>query len=438
MSRGKLLLVFATTLFLISTTSVLSILARHSTSAASGNLTPCSPAIQAGNQAGAERVNGLFVVTFATPEGKLRINLPDDMETGDTISGTVNPEPAGPTNPQRAANETELNGYVIQVMGQKIPVRARTFRFTIPITISLPLITINLLHLDRPIARTTVPISAGAPARPKQFTLPTGGQQDQPIEIKCPCNGVFSPEDVVRIGGATAPPLAESPRKIIVQDTSKSTGPTKIEIKENGAAAECPFRNIRIDLSAPKTNLKRGETTELHVEVSGLSGLAQDIPLKLANASTTVIKMSEGDIQDTTVNRSAVQANGSYSLNRTLTGIQPGSFLITGTVTWTESCTKDVPGGPNEPGPISQPTPTPLTPTNTTSGEVCKWINYKTYLVDEFKRVRSTDPNLEVRNESAHGGGTAVSFHCKAAGTFIFIVTKESGSDVVEVTCTQP
>ena len=115
--------------------------------------------------------------------------------------------------------------------------------------------------------------------------------------------------------------------------------------------------------------------------------------------------------------------------------------MVTGTVTWTETYTKEVTGGviAGGPGPVSQPSPTPLTPTDTAKGEVCKWINYKTYRVDEFKRVDSKDKNLEVRSASAHGGGVAVEFHCKAAGTFIFQVTKDSGSpDIVSVTCTQP
>jgi len=178
----------------------------------------------------------------------------------------------------------------------------------------------------------------------------------------------------------------------------------------------------------------------MHVEVIGLSGLTQNLPLKLENASTTVVKMSGGEIQNIRINASAVQTNGTYSINRTLTGIQPGSFRIDGTVTWTDTCTRDATGGPisGGPGPVSQPppSPTPLTPTDTADGEVCKWVNYKTYRVDEFKRVTSTNSNLEVKNESAHGGGTAVSFHCKATGTYIFTVTKESGgADVVSVTC---
>jgi hypothetical protein len=434
MIRAKLLVAIIP-LVVIAVVPLVSLIAAHSELKTEAAITPSiSPCHEAGYNAGVITLNGLLIITFDTPLGKIKINLPDDLAAGDTVSGTVNVEPAGPSKSERDKNETELSGYVIDIGGQKKNLRDRMISLVIPATQ-----TITLIHLGQPVATSEIPVSTTPLPAPNKFTLPTGGQHGRTIEIKGPFNGAFMPQDSVKIGETTAPPIAESPRKIVVMNNSPATGPTKIQINENGTTTECPFRNIKINLSAPKTDLKRGEKTEMHVEVLGLSGLTQNVPLKLENASTAVVSMSGGEIQNSEINARAVQ-NGSYSLNRTLTGIQPGSFRIDGTVTWTDTCTGDPTGGPisGGPGPVSQPppSPTPLTPTDTADGEVCKWINYKTYRVDEFKRVQSTNSNLEVKNESAHGGGTAVSFHCKAAGVFIFTVTKESGDpDVVSVTC---
>ncbi len=205
------------------------------------------------------------------------------------------------------------------------------------------------------------------------------------------------------------------------------------------------FRNLGIRLSAPKTNLLRGERTTLEVLVSGLAGVTQDVPLGLENRSSEIIGMEGGEQQRVMIHPSDVREGGLYRAQRGLTGVQPGAFIINGTVSWSERNTfsqrTDEPGGvvAGGSGPVSQPTPTPLVPTDTASGQVCKWVDYKTYRVDEFKTEDSTDKNPEVRHASAKGGGVTVSFHCKAAGTFIFKVTKESASpDVVSVTCTQP
>ena len=406
---------------------------------------PCKPSTNStigsnalGYHVGINNANGLVVTTVDTPQGKIKVNLPDDMAAGDTISGTVETEPAGKDQTDRAKNQGVLNGEVIDVGGQKTKVGDKKISCVIPSTLTNEARTIVLQHNGQPVATTQIPILVTPPPTPTQLTLPTGGQQGKTIE----CLGNFAPTDQVKIGGTTMPPIAESPRKLVVRNTSEAVGPTTIECSQHGTVTQSPFRNIGIKLSAPKLNLRRGETSTLHVEVMGLTGITQPVPLDLVNNSPNVISMSGGNVQHINIQPTQVQANGTAPFDFTLTGIMAGAFGVTGTVIWTETYNAG-PGGviAGGPGPTSQPTPapTPLTPTDTASGEVCKWVNYKTYRVDEFKRVQSQNANLEVRNSSAHGGGTAVEYHCKAAGTFTFTVTKESGSpDVVSVTCTQP
>jgi hypothetical protein len=374
--------------------------------------------------------DGLFIDNFYTPQGKIKVNLPDDMAAGDTISGTVDIEPAGKNDTERAQNQTELNGYVIEVEGTKAKAGDVKFIFVIPPTVTPAAKTIVLMKDNRAVARSTVPISP-TPLMPIQITLPTGGQQGRTVQ----CRGPLTPTDHIEIGGKVQPVIAESPRQMITLNTSEVIGQTTIKCGQQ----ECTFRNIGIKLSAPKLDLQRGETTTLHLVVMGLAGNTQDVPLDLVNNSPTIVNMAGGMEQHAVINPSAIQSDGTWSLDRTLTGIQPGGFVITGTVTWNDTCTGRG-GGVIADGPgTAKPTPTPLTPTDTASGEVCTWIAYKTYRVDEWKREQSSDKDLEVRHGSAKGGGVTVEFHCKAAGTFTFTVTKETGSpDVVSVTCTQP
>src|SRR5947207_6115089 len=49
----------------------------------------------AGYQVESRSANGLNISTFTTPQGVIKVNLPDDMAAGDTISGTVTEEPNG-------------------------------------------------------------------------------------------------------------------------------------------------------------------------------------------------------------------------------------------------------------------------------------------------------------------------------------------------------
>ena len=57
--------------------------------------------------------DGLRIVTFDTLQGRVIVNLPDDMRAGDTISGTVIAEPKGNTPEERAKNLADSDYFYI-------------------------------------------------------------------------------------------------------------------------------------------------------------------------------------------------------------------------------------------------------------------------------------------------------------------------------------
>ncbi len=313
--------------------------------------TPFAPRAAAQNAAGyraeSKSADGLYATSFTTPQGVIKVNLPDAMVAGDTVSGSIYTEPTGKNETERRQSQEELNSYVIDLVGQQTAVGDRTFTRSINRTI-----TIVLLRNGQSVATATIPLLLTAPPRPTQFTVPTGGQQGRLLQIGCPCNGLFSPQDYVRVGGIALPLIAESPRSLVVHNTSEVSGPTNMDLSENGMAVQCPFRNIHVNLSAPKLNLIRGETTTLHVKVLGLGGMSGDQSLDLQNSSPGVIKMSGGEQQHLTIHGTEVRPDGTYSTDRTLTGITAGGFGVTATLRWTDVCK------PQVAGPVTQPTPT--------------------------------------------------------------------------------
>src|SRR4030095_10948701 len=92
--------------------------------------TPFAPRVAAQNAAGyrvdSSSANGLKIATFTTPYGTIKVNLPDDMAAGDTISGTVTAEATGQTDAERAQNLAELKRHVLVVDGRQTLVRAAT------------------------------------------------------------------------------------------------------------------------------------------------------------------------------------------------------------------------------------------------------------------------------------------------------------------------
>lgn len=63
--------------------------------------------------ANVKTAGGLTVVTFTVNPGTIKVNLPDDMMAGDTISGTVVAEPKGQTPEERATNAAKLREHVV-------------------------------------------------------------------------------------------------------------------------------------------------------------------------------------------------------------------------------------------------------------------------------------------------------------------------------------
>ncbi len=277
-----------------------------------------------------ETSSGLNTKTMQTPRGRIRVQLPSDMAAGDTISGTVIAEPAGKTDKDKQRNADELNGYVIELEKQKSPVSSGVMRIHLTPGVTAPLL-ILLDAKGKQIAVTPLVVLPNAPTAPKTIKLPTLGQTGRPLQIQGPFDGDSS-NTKAKIAGTDASVLAESPREIVVQSPSNAVGPTKIEVTENGTTATGPFRNLKIDLTAPKTSLMKGESTELHVQVQGLEGLTQPIPIQLQNQTPSTVNLNGGNTQTIPIQPSQVTTGGTFQWSGTLTGTGNGGFTVTGSL----------------------------------------------------------------------------------------------------------
>lgn len=130
--------------------------------------------------------------------------------------------------------------------------------------------------------------------------------------------------------GNRLPFRAESPRKIVFESPSNFTGLADLVVKEGNTETKGTYRNVGVQLSAPKTNLLKGEKTTLTIQVRGLEGIQKPVPLTLT--SEGVITMEGGPYQPLMIQPSQVDAGGRYSTTRGVTGIQAGGWGATATV----------------------------------------------------------------------------------------------------------
>lgn len=320
---------------------------------------------QAG-KASTRTAGGLHTITFDTLHGRVIVHLPDDMRAGDTISGTVVAEPKGSTEEERPKNLDALKGYLVEIGDQKVSTPHGSFTWIVPDT-PVKLIRIIEISSGKEVANTPVPTQAAVKSRKGYITmkggdaiaaqpepaddifqLPTLGQQGRPIEIFGPFDGSASNTTLrfVPVGSTVQDfekgtesvsggfglirPLAESPRKLVFESPTKLTGPVELLVKEGNTETKGIYRNLGVQLSAPKTNLMRGERTTLTIEVRGLEGIRTDVPLQLD--AKGVIQMDGGNFQNLRIRPQEVQPDGRYITTRAITGQQAGAFTCTATV----------------------------------------------------------------------------------------------------------
>ncbi len=308
-------------------------------------LLACSVAM-AQNKAAATTESGwgLHSTTFETSAGRVKVDFPDDVAAGDTISGRVFVEPSGGTSEQQRRNQDELNGYVFQLEKQKIPARGGILKWTVPTGLAGG--TVALLLTDskgRKLGNTALPILNAFAAQSKQAlspdSLPAFGQAGRPGQIVAP--GVFDGNletAVVTVGGREAEILAESPRKLVFQNPPDVIGSTKIECRKGSARADGLYRNVAVNLDSGATNLPKGGQTELTVKVRGLQEFSNFLPLHLRNETPAIVTLQGGNEQFIPISAQDVQSDGSFNLTRSLTALQAGPFDIHASIGIGQNC----------------------------------------------------------------------------------------------------
>jgi len=279
---------------------------------------------------------GLNTTTFQTPQGSIQVNLPDDATAGDTLSGTVFTRPSGKNAKQQAKNADELNGYVVDVQNQKTQVSKKVLEWTIPAGAAGGTALLILRNSGgNEVARTSVPVLPAKTDMPATtgtsgFHLPSVSQANRPMNIAGPFDGK-SATTAVTIGGKPAEVLAESPRKIAVQ-SPRDVGLLPVHVQKGDAMADGTVRNLGINLSATNAKLLKDEKATLILKASGFTDLKTDVPIRLVNRSVSVVGLEGGEKQTVIVHPADVGPDGVFTVTRTLTGRETGSFDISALV----------------------------------------------------------------------------------------------------------
>jgi hypothetical protein len=281
---------------------------------------------------------GVHAAVFRTPQGDVTVHVSSDAAAGDTLSGVVLAEPAGSTPEERSSNLGQLNGFVIGLQGQpSTPVSARRYEWKLPPVIAGTTALVLRDAAGRATLQTAVPVDPVRPTRPtlqgrNDFELPTEGRPDRPVIVRGAFDGTFRDAEL-RVGSERAELVAASPRRVIFRVPETAAGPVPLRFAYGGAASDGRMRVTAVRLSATNTQLLRGQRATLTVTAVGPQGITEPVTLSIRNVTAAIVQLQGGVNQTMTIRPTDVSNDGTFTLTRTLTGIQPGGFSVSASVT---------------------------------------------------------------------------------------------------------
>jgi hypothetical protein len=360
------------------------------------------------------------------------------MAAGDTISGTVVVEPMGSNDQEKTVNGAELRGYVISLSQSKPTGTGSDFTVNVPLvtpgtfTLKIPTsgstnsngLGIRLTNADGSHVLSgsqTIPLNAAPQSvgtAQSGFQLPKLGQTGRPIEILGQFDGNAA-NTSLNIGGQNVNALTESPRGLIFLSPTNITGPTELSVKDGNNQSKGEYRNVDVKLSAPTTTLTKGESTTLTIEVLGLKGIQENVPLELSK--TGVVTMEGGDFQTRIILPTEVADKEPFTFTRSLTGQQAGAFGVTATVVISQpmAIPANQPSPTPQPSPTIQPNPTPQPQSTPTSQPAPS---------PQPQSTPSTQPTPPINPPT--GGETTVALRpCDLQGEIVHVESTPNGNE---------
>jgi len=308
------------------------------------------------------------VITVDTLPAKFYLNLPDLIRPGDKITGTAAVEPKGRNNDEKAKNLAALKQIGLRTnfsSGSRPdidwddedgpPYDLRQFVINIPsdpppqVSLEIKIVQSNGAVLDTigiPLDFRPQPVPALGDPPVLKTLFRQIGQEGRPHNALGSFDGDGT-NTKITINNSPAQLLAESPRGVVFRSPVDAVGPMNVTINDNGRISQGTYRNLGVFLSAPKLQLKKGESTTLTVQVTGLAGIRENVPIEMVK--TGAVSMSGGDYQHYMIKPGDIRSDGTYVTTRSLTGVVEGGFGVTVTVwdpTWRPVVIPLVPNAP--------------------------------------------------------------------------------------------
>ncbi|MCB0463920.1 MAG: hypothetical protein R2816_00635 [Flavobacteriaceae bacterium] len=267
-------------------------------------------------------VNELAKTVFTIPEGKITVYTPNFV-ANEKISGGIIIEPNGNSEKSIAKNKSKLQNHKVDFGG--LSTTLQTSHYSLSKSQPFPLELKLFDEKNNLIASSKIQF----PIKEKNsdFFVPSYIIEGESAKIVVGNDGDLT-NKYVSVNNKEAKILAASETTVFFKTPSYQSGKVPFNYKNESINLDKQVNVLQLNLSAGKLNLSRGETTKLNIEVSGLKGLEEEVPLTITNNSPSNISLEGGNNQEI-----SIQPDGdTYQIHQTIRATQGGSFSISVTI----------------------------------------------------------------------------------------------------------
>lgn len=268
--------------------------------------------------------NGLSTTVFYTTSGKITVYLPEHG-VNENISGTVNIEPLGSSENRRLKNSVLLKHYRLSLGGVLVSIQSNYFSL---LTSSMNIEHLQLLNeQDRVLSRSVIQTMTKGLGQKVRLHIPDYMVAGEPTKITAICDGDLG-NNSISINTNNTPILAESESGVYFIVPDFISGKSQVKFTNGLEILERSVNVLVLDLSIGRTDLMRGETTNLAINISGFEGLEPDVPVEITNNSTSNISLEGGNLQEFAIDPIASTTSGNYFKQLGIKALQRGGFSI--------------------------------------------------------------------------------------------------------------
>jgi len=265
------------------------------------------------------RNNGLITLKTKTSLGSIYTYFPENYILGKSISGSFFLEAAGNSTKDVQKNTKKLVEHSLRIGNSKINIKDKVFS----IVLNSNQVNVTILDAKGKILQSFNP-KFSTKIEPTNFSFPKGVKSEGRSQVIGKFDGDLK-NTSLQLGGQMCEVLAESPIQVLFKAPKLNTNIHDFKVKENNKeVANGKTQLVNYELTAGQLNLKRGQSTHIQANITGLNFLEKPIPLTVTNLTPAVVFLEGGNSQTLMISKQ----DGAFIRRWNIRSVKTGSFSV--------------------------------------------------------------------------------------------------------------